>query len=218
VQENEVTLPPRPRRSRKTTKFHKAVRQIHLYTGLFLLPLILVYASSAFVLNHRHMFDAHIKSAQEFKPHSEHPFTPGESFPEDDKGQARAILQAVDLDGPHNIQGKPTEYNITVNRPSGGGYYRVKWLKEKDKIVVERRPFSIVSLLNYLHFTAGYSKSYLRRTAWAAVVDFVALCFWIWGISGVLMWLRMPRRIPWGIAAVAAGWLLFALLAAALFS
>jgi len=212
LEETESAPPRKPRKSRKTTKFHKVIRQIHLYTGLFLLPWILVYATSAFVLNHRHAFDKHIKSTHAFEPHSEHSFTPDESFPKEPKPQAREILRFLDLDGPHSVKSKAGDKAITITRQSGGGHYQIRWLRDEEKLVIKRRPFSVVNLLNYLHFTAGYSKNYLRRTAWAATVDFVALCLWIWCISGILMWLRMPRRIPWGIADVVAGWLLFLLL------
>ncbi len=197
----------------KYLNFHKTIRKVHLYTGLFLLPWMLVYATSGLVLNHKGLFQGHLNRVNQYHHLYEQPFVPDGTFPEDLRDQALVILQALDLDGgPYHIKGKPYKNHITIFRWSGSGNYRVTWLRKKDKVLVEKCSFSIISLVNYLHFTKSYNLKYLRYDAWALVVDILALCIWVWGVTGVIMWLRLPRRIPWGMVAVITGWLLFALL------
>jgi hypothetical protein len=197
----------------KTDRF---MRALHLYTGLFLTPWMLVYATSALCLNH----DAWIRDLLHVVPPSwevvrEVPFTPRESLSDSPDDQANAVLQELDLDGPHHIFGKPTPQQLVVLRASGGGNYRITWRRAEAKLVVEQlRPFSFVRLLHYLHFRGGYGQPYPALICWAVLVDAVAVSLWLWVISGIYLWARRPSKRKLGGACLALGGILFAVLVA----
>jgi hypothetical protein len=85
-------------------KADRALRWIHLYTGFFLLPWILIYGTSAFCLNHNKWFNKKLN----LKPISwevqrEVGFATDDEFPQDRKEQAGEILEFLDLEGPHRV-------------------------------------------------------------------------------------------------------------------
>ncbi len=189
------------------------MRSLHLYTGLFLVPWMLVYGTSALVLNHHEGFGQwfHIAPPQ-WKTVREVKFTPDETFPRRPQQQARAILEYLDLDGPHRIQGEPNPRQMVVMRICGTGNYRVTWRRRQSLLIVARqKPFSTFRLIHFLHFRAGYNQPYVDTIAWAAVVDTVAVSMWLWAISGVYLWARRPRRLLGGLC-FAAGMVIFAVL------
>jgi hypothetical protein len=102
------------------------MRYIHLYTGLFLMPWIAVYAVSAFCLNHNKLFVSKLRvTPPKWKHVREVEFVPDDTFPQVPAEQARAILRMLDLDGPHRIQGKPNLKQMTIFRICGSGNYRI---------------------------------------------------------------------------------------------
>ena len=194
------------------TRVDRTMRALHLYTGLFLTPWMLVYATSAFCLNHNEW----IRELFQIVPPSwevveERSFVPDEAFPAAPEDQAREILREIDLQGPHRIQGKPTPEQLLVFRFCGRGNYRITWRRQQRKIVVEQQqPFSPFRLLHFLHFRGGYGQPYPAMILWAIVVDAVAVSMWLWVISGVYLWARRPNKRKLGTVCLVAGCLLFA--------
>ena len=83
----------------------RTMRSLHLYTGLFLSPWMLVYATSAFCLNH----DAWVRELFHVVPPSwelvrEVPFVPAESFPvaPDDQASANPAEARFGRAAPHS--------------------------------------------------------------------------------------------------------------------
>ena len=154
------------------------MRSLHLYTGLFLVPWMLVYAASAFFLNHgsalREWFDLE-PATQEVVREVE--FTPGDSFPEDLDEQAADILSHVDLEGAHRVLlAQSNDLQLKIVRMCARGNYVITWNRPDKSIVVrQQRPFSYVRLINALHFKGGYGQPYAAHVLWAVVVDLVAL-------------------------------------------
>ena len=187
------------------------LRSLHLYTGLFLSPWMLVYATSAFCLNH----DAWVRELFHVVPPSwelvrEVSFVPAESFPVAPDDQASAILQKLGLDGPHHIQVVPATQPLTIIRQSGGGNYRITWHRERSVVAIERQqPFSALRLLHFLHFRGGYRQAYAAVILWAIIVDAVAISLWLWVISGVYLWMRRPNKRKLGTVCVVMGCALF---------
>jgi hypothetical protein len=86
------------------THVDRIVRSVHLYTGLFLVPWMLIYAASAFFLNHGPTF----RKWLDFKPPKlevvrEVDFVPNDSFPKVPVEQAAAILRHLELEGAHRV-------------------------------------------------------------------------------------------------------------------
>ena len=205
--------------NRMWTKVDHFMRTVHLYTGIFLVPWMLVYASSALCLNHgqwcRELFGIQPPKWEVVRQES---FRPTDSFPHEPERQAAALVKHVGLDGPHRIQGKPNPRQLVVFRPSGSGHYRITWRKAHGQLLVEQqRPFSAYRLMHYLHFRHGYpAGNYWAEWIWGATVDAVGLSMWFWVVSGVYIWARRPKKRVLGGVLLVAGLSLFALLTACL--
>jgi len=195
----------------KLLKADRALRWIHLYTGLFLLPWMLVYGTSAFCLNHNQWL---IQKLNITPPHWETvrqlDFTPDDTFPHEPAQQASAILKMLDLDGAHNIVGKPNQNQMVINRICGTGNYRITWRAPRSQIIVEKqKSFSFYRLIHFLHFRGGYFQPYFVNVAWAVIVDGVALSMWLWVFSGVYLWWRRSRTLLLGWACLIVGFISF---------
>jgi len=104
--------------------WHRLMRVSHLYTGLFLAPWMVVYAVSAFCLNHSAWFTERLPKWEVMR---ETVFTPDASFPQAPEDQANAILKRLDLEGPHRIDGNPPAGQMVLFRFCATGYYRITW-------------------------------------------------------------------------------------------
>ena len=187
------------------------MRTLHLYTGLFLVPWMIIYAISAFGLNHnRAIVELFNIQPVQWEIIQRADFSPDGDFPRLPAEQARVILQTLGLDGPHFIQGKPTEDGFRVIRFSGAGNYRIQWQRNRGLLVVERQTtFSVYRFIHSLHFRCGYAQPYTAFQAWAVIVDLVALSIFLWVVSGIYLWLRRPRERLTGGIVLAAGMLCF---------
>jgi len=182
----------------------------HLYTGLFLVPWMAVYATSAFCLNHDRWFPPVFQSWQILK---EVDYTPDDTAGPEHADQARVLLKKLGLDGPHRIIGDPTAEQMVIWRSSPNGDYRITWRRDKSHVAIQRQqPFSVLRLVHSLHFVRGYDGRYLAATVWALSIDFVVASTWFWVVSGVYIWARRPKKPAWGGLCLAAGGLLFTVL------
>jgi len=194
------------------------MRAVHLYTGLFLVPWMAVYATSAFFLNHdqwlaRWLSFSHLKW-EDVRTLD----LPAGSIPAGDPAeQARVVLQKLDLDGPHQIMGEPNDKELAIFRSCAAGDYRIYWHHDSSQAVVQRRqPDSPWRAIHSLHFGRKYDWRYPAATAWAISVDSVVVSTWFWIVSGIYIWARRPKRRFWGGVCLVSGGLLFGLLVALL--
>jgi hypothetical protein len=189
------------------------MRALHLYTGLFLVPWMTVYAVSAFCLNHKEWFTEGLGLAQKWENVREVEYSPGPGFPQTPAAQAVVILRHVELEGPHTIMGTPDANQLVMIRLCATGHYRVSWFPPRSRVVVDRfRPSSLFSVINAFHFQSGY-RPYFAHAAWALIVDATTTSTILWLISGIYLWARRPRRRLLGGLCLIAGTVLFAILA-----
>ena len=195
------------------TLWDRVMRVSHLYTGLFLVPWMMVYAISAFCLNHYTWFDA-LKLTPKWVTVRQATYTADAAFPKLPEEQAVVLLRHLDLEGPHNIMGTPTANQLSLWRSCAAGNYRITWQRQNSRLLVEQQqPASFYSFVNNLHFIRGYPHPYLATQVWAVVVDITAISTIIWVISGIWLWARKPRERRLGGLCLAAGCLLFIVLA-----
>ena len=176
-------------------RLDRVMRWLHLYTALFLAPWLLIYASSAFFLNHDEWFQGLFNIIPPgWVVIREEDFKPQEISSSEPELEARAVLDSLDLQGDYRLLEKSNDNRLVVLRYSGGGNYRVTWLRSMDKVIVERhQPSSIYGFLHYLHFSAGYGRQQIASDIWAIIVDLIAISVWLWVISGLYFWIR--RRV-----------------------
>jgi hypothetical protein len=185
------------------------MRVSHLYTGLFLVPWMTIYAVSAFCLNHRTWF-ADIATKWETVRETE--FRPDSPLPEIPEEQGRALLDGISLTGPFQVASSDAN-QLTLYRYCAAGLYRVGWQRQSGRVLVEQQlPATAYSYVNNLHFRAGYTQPFLADVAWAVIVDAVTISTIAWIVSGIYIWARRPRKLLGGLCLVG-GCLLFAVLA-----
>jgi hypothetical protein len=193
------------------------MRWSHLYTGLLLWPWMAIYAISGLYLNHHNWIREHFPSVDpDYKFVREVTLDANESFGAGVAGQAESILARIGLKGPYRIA--PRSQNLVIMRQSAGGDYLVKWEKEDHRVTIERKPFSFLNFVNYLHFLRGNSSSYAATIAWGAAVDAVTISTIIWIISGLYLWMKMPRTRLAGGLCVAVAIAVFAVMVALLWN
>jgi hypothetical protein len=194
------------------------MRALHLYTGLFLVPWMAVYATSGLFFNHTSWFARWLSYSHESLEVVRKLQLPAGAIPAGTPAQqARAVLEKLDLDGPHQILGDPNAKELSIYRMSVTGDYRISWRRDQSLAVVRRyRPYSLWRSINSLHFTHGYDARYPLPALWAITVDLVVVSIWFWIVSGIYIWARRPLRRFWGGVCLAGGGLLFALLVALL--
>jgi hypothetical protein len=208
---NPDTVDSRPRRN-VWARVDRWVRTIHLYTGLFLMPWMMVYATSAMLLNHgpalREWLDLEPPKPEMVQ---EIEFAPRDSFPKNVDEQAAAILALLDLEGAHRVlAGQSNARQLKIARVCARGNYTITWDRAEQRIVVQQQqPFSFMRLVNFLHFKAGYGQPYLPNVLWAVIVDSVALSIVFWVVSGVYIWARRPTKRWLGGGVAVGGIVLF---------
>jgi hypothetical protein len=67
---------------------------------MFLVPWMMIYAISAFLIHHKEWFGEGIQP--KWKAYREIDFDPDPAFPRDSEDQAQMILEHLDLDGAHS--------------------------------------------------------------------------------------------------------------------
>lgn len=190
------------------------MRLLHLYTGLFLIPWMFVYAISAISLNHHSLIVKYVGvPPATWKVVEQLEFTPPKSFPTTPVARAEALLRQLDMDGPHVVPRQQRPGQLVVLRISGAGNRRITWFMHAGKIRIEKQqPFSSLRLINFLHFRCGFAQSYFAFDAWAVLVDAVAGCLVFWSVSGLYIWARRRSRRIWGSVFLLSGFGSFALL------
>ncbi|MHB0957047.1 MAG: PepSY-associated TM helix domain-containing protein [Pirellulaceae bacterium] len=193
----------------------RVMRAVHLYTSMFLVPWMVMYAVSGFLVNHNEWFMGRVQPKWEVM--QELDFTPGADFPQDVKEQARAILKHVNLDGAHQVSGDDP-HQLMIYRYCATGLYRINWTRQPSHVVVLKQlPTSTYSFINALHFQRGYYPPHVPNLPWliwGITVDAVTISTLLWILTGIYLWARRPRRRWLGGLCLVAGSVLFAVLAA----
>jgi len=191
------------------------MRLVHLYTGLFLIPWMLVYAASAFFLNHNEWATRLLKvSPPEWRLIKEERFVPDRDFPHDPRLQGQILLELMGVEGPFRVEGKPTPQELRVLRISGSGHSRVIWRRDLQQVRLEKQaPASLYRFIHFMHFRHGYGMVHAPFLVWAVIVDLASASMVFWVISGIYLWARQPRQRYLGLAILIIGLGLFSWLA-----
>jgi hypothetical protein len=189
--------------------FDRINRRTHLYLGLVLVPWMLMFGASSFIISHQGWFRSPVD------PPWESLFDRPYQRPVPDQGDlravARAILQDCDRNGAFKVERpKPAELRITQLR--FWDHTRIKYLIPEQRLTAERQPFRWDQALVRMHFRTGYQQPSFGTFAWAAFVDLTCVALLLWVASGLIMWWRLTRLRVWGAVALGAGILSFLLL------
>lgn len=191
------------------------MRLLHLYTGIFLVPWMVVYALSALMLNHHASVNKLLGiTPPKWNQIRQIEFQPSTNTNAEPRLMAQELLSTLDLDGAFRIEAKAPKNELRVLRISGSGNYRVIWNRDTGQArVTKQQPGSPVRFIHFLHFRAGYGMNAPAFLTWAVIVDLVGASILLWVTSGIYLWARQPRLRRWGGVAFGSGLVLFAILA-----
>ena len=189
--------------------FDRVNRRIHLYLGLILIPWIMMYGFSSFVISHHAWFRAETEPPWKllFEREYRHPI-PAQG---DLREVAKEILRDNNLEGAFSTQ-RPNPAELRINRNSFFNLTRLTYLINEHKLRAERQELRWDQVVLRMHFRGGYHHPLFLNLLWAVMVDVTCVAILLWIASGLIMWWRLSRTRVWGAVALGAGALSFALL------
>lgn len=194
----------------------KWMRDLHLYTGLFLCPFVLIFAVSTILLNHTWLpwdggpDDTVVEMSL------------GESMPADLEklDQARWILEHTGISGEiQSIQYRGSSIIVPVGIP--GEQISISLDTESQTASIYRKTTGLWDRLIYLHKTpgphlAGFRGNWIFVKIWRALVDASVALILFSTASGIYLWILIRAQRRTGLVLLGSGALTFVLLVAAL--
>ena len=184
-------------------------RRTHLYLGLFLIPWLLMYGFSSFLISHHAWFRSDRPPTwQPLFEREYHRLIPEQA---DLRVAALEILKDCQLEGAFWAQrSKPDE--IRINRFRFWDETRLTYRIKDQRLRAERQRLRWDQVILRMHFRGGFQQPTVRDDLWAILVDVACLGILLWIVSGLLMWWRLARLRVWGAIAVGGGIVSFLLL------
>ena len=190
--------------------FAHVVRRAHLYTGLFLLPWVIMFGVSTIPINHQSPEPA------DWTPIAEHTFdVPVPGAEQNLRPLGRQIMNAAGIEGGYWVY-RVNPGQVQVGHPDFLSPVRMNYFVADKRLVVERRPFSLRPFLSGMHTRGGYDMGGFWDSVWAVFVDAVCVGLILWIASGIYMWWGLPATRRWGWLALGAGTACFAVIIATL--
>ena len=194
----------------KGPRFYKSTRSLHLYVGLFLSPLVLIFALSVFVMNHDHPVSDPPTSIKETRTI--------EALPENLQSMeaARDVLEQVGLSGwvtLHKYLEERNQLRIIVLRPTVRRNVTVDL--ETRTVEIEERPNDLKATLYWLHTFPGphtQHKNWFFLFFWWILADSVAYGSIFLSVSGIYLWYFLKKERKIGLILITLGMLSFGLL------
>jgi hypothetical protein len=193
----------------------RLVRRVHLFTGLFLAPWMMMYALSTLVMTH-HESVRSFYSSEKPAMVTERELDYSRSFPAGAKNEAIAqeILRDLGMEGAHEVSGGKSGSPLVIDRMHALPHRRITFDASKNRITMEREEFRTPTLLDRLHRRRGYNHPYTLEDTWGFSVDVAVVTMVFWSLSGIwLAWEIKTTRL-WGALSLGTGLGLFALFAA----
>jgi hypothetical protein len=190
--------------------FDKVNRRTHLYLGLFLMPWLVLYGVSSFLVIHQSWFPSG-------RPAPETLFAKAYRSPVDLRGAnnspelraaARQILKDCGMDGAFWTD-KPKPDTLHIDRFSFRDSINLTYSAKDQRLTAERQPVRWTHVPLRMHFRGGYEQPSPGDKLWGLAVDLACIGILVWVASGLVMWWRLPRLRGWGALAVGGGVLSF---------
>jgi len=189
--------------------FDKLNRRTHLYLGLFLMPWLLMYGVSSFIIIHQSWFGNNKEPTWE--PLFEKEYRRPMNKDEDLRTTAQTVLKDCNLEGAFWAD-KPNPDTLRIDRFSFWGSTRLTYSIKAETLKVEHQRMRPSQAVVRMHFRGGYRQPTFWDRFWGLLVDLACVGIIIWVGSGLLMWWRLPRLRAWGAVAVTGGLASFFLL------
>ena len=191
--------------------FDRINRRTHLYLGLLLMPWLLMYGLSSFIIIHESWFKSDKERSWEplFEKHYSRPVKAATAT--DVRTTAQQILKDCNLEGAFWAD-QPTPDTLNINRFTFWGSTRLTYSIKDQRLKAERQSTPASQAVVRMHFRGGYGQPTFWNQFWGLLVDLACVGIVVWTASGLIMWWRLPRLRAWGALAVGGGVLSFLLL------
>jgi len=192
----------------------RLIRRLHMFTGLFLAPWMLMYALSTMVMTHRD-FVVSLYPSQNPEMVTERELDYTRSFsPEISRDEiGPQILHDLGLAGRHYLSGGRNGEPLVINRQNALAMRRITFNPATHKLVIQREEFRALTFLERLHRRRGYEQPYPLEDTWGITVDVAVITMAFWSLSGVWLWWELKSTRFWGALSFFGGLGLFTVFA-----
>ena len=184
-------------------------RRTHLYLGLFVMPWLLMYGLSSFMICHQDLFRS--DQPANWQPVFEREYKRQIPDQANLREVAQAILKDCNLEGAFWVQ-RPKPEKIEINRFRFRDEIRLIYSINEQRLRAERQHHRWDRVVVRMHFRGGFQQPTFFDALWAVFVDVACLGILIWIGSGLVMWWRLSRLRFWGAIALGGGLLSFLVL------
>jgi hypothetical protein len=184
-----------------------------MYFALALIPWMLMYALSAFTMNHRQFFQK-IYGGIMVRNVLDKEMEYTAAFPENaaPMDMAEQILEDINMTGAYWSNWLPDKKGIFINRDDPVKPRKLTYTFEENLLVIEKEILRPTVYAERLHHRRGFQQKHFFDDAWGFSVDIVILAIILWGVSGFLMWWKLKNTRKTGIIVSLSGAGLFLIL------
>ena len=187
------------------TRMYNSIRKAHLYSGLAVLLMLMMYFVSGYVMIHRPWF-----GGQSGKPpvNVRTESLAGYGGPREPEALARYAVERFDLRGRANVPPAApatpqTAASIRFNVVRPGMIQQVEIPRDGDTVTITTTRENLAGMLGQLHRVHGYSGGW----TWNAFVlfnDLASASCIVFALSGVYLWWKTAKRKVWGVLCLGA--------------
>src|SRR5262245_52624867 len=207
---NEAVATP----STEPLKISRLVRRVHMFTGLFLAPWMVMYALSTLVMAHHQYVESFYRSKNPALV-TERELDYSRSFPTNATREqiGQQILQDLGMHVTHSVSGGQNGRPLVIQRQHARPQRRITFDAAQSKIAIEREEFRTSTFLERMHRRRGYNQPYALEDTWGFSVDVAVVTMAFWSLSGIWLWWEIKAVRIWGALSVLAGLGLFTIFA-----
>jgi hypothetical protein len=175
-------------------RFLALCRTIHIYLTMFGLLVLLGFGITGFTINHEDWFAATRPKVSEVEGK-----TPLELIAKKDSAQVVSYLRQTFHIAAALASYDDLDERLSVGFKSPGEIWEIQIDKTSGKTAVHAEQFNWVAIVNNLH-RGRYSGA-----AWSWVIDASAVLIVLACLTGIVMWLALPKRLKLGTAFLVLG-------------
>lgn len=183
---------------RKPKSLYRWNRQLHLYLGIAVSPLLLVFAITTILLNHGVIPSPVIQDT-----------TVSVALDDGLEGSAlvESVLEQLNLTGEVVGRGQIRNGKTTIQVAKPGNAKIINVNVEKQEAVVSDRSFGLMDTLRYLHLNPGPHKSpsWIFSKMWGWVADATVYITLFLTVTGIFLWAVLKSERKAGLVALGTG-------------
>ena len=182
--------------------FYSVVRDLHLYVGLFLSPIVLVFCVSTIMLNHRWEVDP-VVSKEQRAVRLENGLQ--------DREQGRRLMKQLSLSGELRVARRMAQgrkFLLTVAAPGSETRVDVNVPEARAEITHNRR--GVMGAAVFMHMMPGPHKprrllEWTVLKLWGGMADFTVYALLFLSITGIYLWATIKAERKAGLIVTGAG-------------